>query len=70
MADRDSQKRFRVYFEEHTRTELIVHATSPDEAKAYCEETFRASKNRLPDQFNVRTDASGWKVENLSDGKE
>jgi len=63
MTDVNLQKRFRVYFDEHTRTELIVHAASADEAKAYCENLFRTSKNRLPDQFKVRTNASEWSVD-------
>jgi hypothetical protein len=36
VADTASTKRFRVYFEERSRTELIVHAASADEAKAHC----------------------------------
>jgi len=58
-------KLYRVYFDEHSRTELIVHAASADEAKARCDKRFRECGPRLPDEFKVRTAATEWKTEEL-----
>jgi hypothetical protein len=67
MADTTSTKRFRVYFEERSRTEVIVHAASADEAKKHSEKLFRKSKRGTTGPFKVRSVASNWTVDDLSE---
>jgi hypothetical protein len=67
MPKANSERRYRVYFEERSEIELIVHAASADEAKAHCEELFRKADVQLSEQFKVRTNASDWMVEDLSE---
>ena len=64
MADTKPLRRFRAYFEEQSRTEIITYAASAEEAKAYTDKLFRKGKS-LPDKIRVRTDTSDWMVEDL-----
>lgn len=71
MPDSDTTiaplNRYLVYLDEETRTELIVKASNPDEAKALCVKLFRSAKDRLPDEFKVHVNSGDWQVEFLGE---